>query len=187
MDAIYKTCKYNFPCFFLTVKTSVGIGQVVATIIVEFETEEMLSQGLEVLKTWNPTWNPAFFMTDKSVVELNATAQVHPKAVRLVCDFHRAQAQNRWINKNSNGIPAELKNVVSAKLKQLAYTSTGMNTVMLRIRNGYLTCMHVHILFTEEKFQDILQSIKTAPWYTTNPKWQQYLESEWLSCKPVSL
>lgn len=25
MDAIYKTCKYNFPCFLLTVKTSVGI------------------------------------------------------------------------------------------------------------------------------------------------------------------
>ena len=43
MDAIYKTCKYNFPCFFLTVKTSVGIGQVVATIIPEFENEEMLS------------------------------------------------------------------------------------------------------------------------------------------------
>ena len=41
MEAIYKTCKYNFPCFFLTVKTSVGIGQVVATIIPEFETEEI--------------------------------------------------------------------------------------------------------------------------------------------------
>ena len=37
MDVIYKTCKYNFSCFFLTVKTSVGIGQVVAAIIPEFE------------------------------------------------------------------------------------------------------------------------------------------------------
>ena len=83
MDAIYKTCKYNFPCFFLTVKTSVGIGQVVATIIPEFETEEMLSQGLQILKSWTLTWNPSFFVTDKSSVELNAVAQVHPKAVRL--------------------------------------------------------------------------------------------------------
>jgi len=86
MDAIYKTCKYNFPCFFLTVKTSVSIGQVVATIIPEFETEEMLSQGLQILKSWTPTWNPSFFVTDKSSVELNAVAQVHPKAVRLFCD-----------------------------------------------------------------------------------------------------
>ena len=85
MDAI---CKYNFPCFFLTVKTSVGIGQVVGTIIPEFETEEMLSQGLQILKSWTPTWNPSFFVTDKSSVELNAVAQVHPKAVRLLCDFH---------------------------------------------------------------------------------------------------
>ena len=126
MDAIYKTCKYNFPCFFLTVKTSVGIGQVVATIIPEFETEEMLSQGLQILKSWTPTWNPSFFVTDKSSVELNAVAQVHPKAVRLLCDFHRAQAQDRWINKNSNGIPAQLKAVVSAKFKALAYAPTGM-------------------------------------------------------------
>lgn len=88
MDAIYKTCKYNFPCYFLTVKTSVGIGQVVAAIIPEFETEEMLSQGLQIVKSWTPTWNPSFFATDKSAVELNAIAQVHPKAVRLLCDFH---------------------------------------------------------------------------------------------------
>ena len=43
MDAIYKTCKYNFPCFFLTVKTH----NIVATIIPEVETEEMLSQGFK--------------------------------------------------------------------------------------------------------------------------------------------
>ena len=69
---------------------------------------------------------------------------MHPKAVRLVCDFHWAQAQDRWISKNSTGIPAELKNEVSAKLKQLAYTSTGTNTVMLRIRRDYLTEVSGH-------------------------------------------
>ena len=42
-----------FFCFFLTVKTSVGIGQVVASTITKFETEEMLkasnSENLEPL------------------------------------------------------------------------------------------------------------------------------------------
>ena len=144
MDAIYKACKYNFPCFFLTVKTSVGIGQVVATINVEFETEEMVSRGLQIVKTWNPTWNPSFFMTDKSIVELNAIAKVHPKAARLICDFHRAQAQDRWINKNSNGIPAELKTTVSAKLKELAYATKG-KCIYYRF-NVHHSDMHNHQL-----------------------------------------
>lgn len=130
MDAIYKTCKYNFPCFFLTVKTSVGLGQVVATIIPEFETEDLLLQGLKILKSWTSTWSPSFFVTDKSLVELNAVAHAHPKATRLLCDFHRAQAQDRWINKNSNGVPAELKSVVSAKLKALAYATTGATIII---------------------------------------------------------
>ena len=88
MDAIYRTCKYNLPCFFLTVKTTVGIGQVVATIIPEFESEEMILQGLKIVKTLNPTWNPSFFMMDKSEVKLNAIAQIYPKAVHLLYDFH---------------------------------------------------------------------------------------------------
>jgi len=141
MDAIYKTCKYNFPCFFLTVKTSVGIGQVVATIIPEFETEEMLSQGLQIVKSWTLTWSPSFFVTDKSAVELNAIAQVHSKAVRLLCDFHRVQAQDCWINKNNNGIPepAQLKAVVSEKFKEQAYVTTG---------TAYMYLQHVHVHVT---------------------------------------
>ena len=33
MDATYKTLPYGFPCFFLLVKTALGIGRVVGTII----------------------------------------------------------------------------------------------------------------------------------------------------------
>ena len=91
MDAIYKTCKYNFPCFFLTVKTSVGIGQVVATIIPEFETEEMLLQGLQIVKTWNPTWNPSFFMTDKSAVELNAM----PRHIQKLSTYYAISIESK--------------------------------------------------------------------------------------------
>lgn len=65
----------------------------VATIILEFESEEMVLQGIQVLKTWTPTWSPSFFMPDKSAEELNA--QVHTEEVCLLCDFHQAQAQDR--------------------------------------------------------------------------------------------
>ena len=46
MDGIYRTTKYGFPCFFLTVKTSLGLGRVVATIIPQYESEELLAEGL---------------------------------------------------------------------------------------------------------------------------------------------
>ena len=54
IDAIYKTNKYAFPCFFVVVKTSIGTGRVVGTIIPQFETTEMICEGLKTLKAWNP-------------------------------------------------------------------------------------------------------------------------------------
>ena len=70
MDATYKTLRYGFPCFFLVVKTALGIGRVVGTIIPQYETEEFIQEELQKLKEWNPGWSPQFFMTDKSAQEL---------------------------------------------------------------------------------------------------------------------
>ena len=91
MDGIYRTTKYGFPCFFVTVKTSLGIGRVVATIITQDETEALLTEGLKILKQWNPQWSPTYFMTDKSSVELGAVANTFPNCIRLLCDFHRVR------------------------------------------------------------------------------------------------
>ena len=68
MDAIYKTLKYGFPCFFLVAKTAIGKGR---TIIPQYETEELIAEGLTVISSWNPGWCPDFFMTDKSAQELS--------------------------------------------------------------------------------------------------------------------
>ena len=91
MDAIYKTTKYGFPCFFLVVKTSLGIGRVAATIIPQYETTEMIKEGLQILKSWNLQWKPKFFMTDKSSQELEAVAAVHRTCIRYIFDFHREE------------------------------------------------------------------------------------------------
>ena len=50
MDSVYRTTKYGFLCFFVTVKTSLGMGRVVATIIPQYENEQVLTEGLQVLK-----------------------------------------------------------------------------------------------------------------------------------------
>lgn len=125
MDGIYRTTKYGFPCFFLTVKTSLSVGRVIGTIIPQYESEELLTEGLKVLKKWNPNWAPKVSMTDKSRVELQAIGNVHPLCIRLLCDFHRAQAWERWVNKSANGVPTALRDAVLSSLKDLAYATTG--------------------------------------------------------------
>ena len=70
MDATYKTLRYGFPCFYVVVKTSLGVGRVVGTIIPQYETEDLIREGLQKLTEWNPSWSLQFFMTDKSTEEL---------------------------------------------------------------------------------------------------------------------
>lgn len=136
MDSVYRTTKYGFPCFFLTVKTSLGMGRVVATVIPQYESEELLVEGLQILKQWNPSWSPLFTMTDKSSVELGAIGIVHPSCIRLLCDFHRAQAWERWVNKSANGVLSQDRDLVLSYLKDLAYASTG-KIMIVRLADMY--------------------------------------------------
>ena len=105
--------------FFVTVKTSLGIGRVVATIVTQDETELLLTDGLKILKQWNPNWIPSYFMTDKSSIELGAIGSVFPNCIRLLCDFHRVQAWERWVSKTANGVLSSDKDVVLSYLKDL--------------------------------------------------------------------
>ena len=151
MDATYKTLRYGFPCFFLLVKTALGIGRVVGTIIPQHETEELIQEGLEKLKEWNPGWSPQFSMTDKSAQELGmvpkvkvdvlysaklnifavysyspgAFGNVHPNCIRLICDFHTLQAVERWVNCSWHCVPPESKSIVKAAFKKLVYAKNG--------------------------------------------------------------
>ena len=64
----------------------------VATIILQYENEDILVKGLSILKRCNPLWSPKFTMTDKSAVELGAISKVLPSTIRQLYDFHRGQA-----------------------------------------------------------------------------------------------
>ena len=124
MDAIYKTNKYAFPCFFLFVKTSIGIGRVVGTIIPQFEMTDMICKGLKTLQAWNPLWNPKFFMTDKSSAELEAIGIAFPACTHFIYDFHRSQAFDRWVNRGCHEVPNHLKKNVTDNFRKLAYAPT---------------------------------------------------------------
>ena len=63
--------------FFLTVRTNVGY-KVVAHFIVQSETTEELVEALNILKSWNPQWNPPFFLCDYSEAEISAIERSFP-------------------------------------------------------------------------------------------------------------
>lgn len=56
-------------------------------------------------KSWTPELDPSHFMIDKSDAERSAIEQVFPKATILLCDFHRLQAQQRWLAKSDHDVP----------------------------------------------------------------------------------
>ena len=49
-----------------------------------------------------------------------------------------------------------------------------------------LFSIYMYIFITDTKFEQILAIIKSQMWYAMNIKFQEYLESEWISCKEVS-
>ena len=64
--------------------------------IAQNETTDNIGEALEVLRKWNPEWNPLYFISDYSEAELTAIEAVFPNAKTYLCDFHREQAWLRW-------------------------------------------------------------------------------------------
>ena len=69
---------------------------VVAEFIVQSESADNIEEALQKLKSWNPDWNPRFFMSDYSEAELAAVQHVFPSTKVYLCDFHCEQAWVRW-------------------------------------------------------------------------------------------
>ena len=77
LDATYKTSRYALPLFFVCVKTNVNYA-VVASFIVQSEDTHSISEALELLKHWNPDWQPRHWMVDFCEAEINALESVFP-------------------------------------------------------------------------------------------------------------
>lgn len=71
LDATYKTMRYELPLFFIVVKTNVNY-LVVGSFIIQRETTASIEEALGILKCWNHSWEPKYFMTDFCHEEINA-------------------------------------------------------------------------------------------------------------------
>ena len=77
LDATYRTTKYSMPLFFLCVRTNVCY-TIVGSFITQREDAASIQEALEIFKAWNPTWEPASFIVDFSLAEINAIESVWP-------------------------------------------------------------------------------------------------------------
>jgi len=101
--ATYKTTRYELPLFFISVRTNTGYC-VVSEFIVQSESAAHIEEALQILKRWNPTWKPSFFMTDYSEAEIVALEASFPDTNVYLCDFHREQAWERWVKDRKHGL-----------------------------------------------------------------------------------
>ena len=77
LDATFKTTRYSLPLFFVVVKTNVDY-QIVGSFVIQSETTDSIYEALSVLKSWNPKWNPSYFMVDYSEEEMSAIGKLFP-------------------------------------------------------------------------------------------------------------
>ena len=124
IDATYKTTKYDLPLFFVSVRTNVGYC-VVAEFVVQTETTQQILEALQILRTWNPKWNPPFFLCDYSEAEISALEQAFPGIMVYLCDFHREQAWTRWVRNRKNGLGGEESERLLELLRNCAWAPEG--------------------------------------------------------------
>jgi hypothetical protein len=152
MDATYKTTKYAIPLFFVCVHGNTGY-----TVVGEFmcQNEDSLSieEALGILKAWNPSWNPKYFMVDYSLAEIDAIEKSFPDVSVYICDFHRIQAWQRWSKAGKNGLSHDDQKEFLRLMQKLAYAKSG------------------------NQFDKNLEELKKSQIYLGNPKVRHYCEN----------
>ncbi|CAB4019209.1 Calcium-responsive transcription factor, partial [Paramuricea clavata] len=154
LDATYKTMRYELPLFFIVVKTNVNY-LVVGSFIIQRETTASIEEALGILKCWNHSWEPKYFMTDFCHEEINAIENTFTDTTTYICDFYIEQCWERWLRKTDNGL------------------SKSREEVLLLLRN-------VAKSTTENEFEENVKLLKTQDVWLTSPKLRKWFENTWL-------
>ena len=91
-----------------------------AEFIVYHETTEAIKEALDMVKSWNPGWEPPYGMTDYDDAEISALEAAFPGIHIYICEFHREQAWTRWVRKGENGLKAIEQQQLLSCLRNIA-------------------------------------------------------------------
>ena len=170
MDATYKTTKYSIPLFFVCVKTNVSYS-VVAEFIIQSETTEYICEALSILKSWNPKWNPQFYLTDYSDAEIAAINKLFPTTQVYLCEFHREQAWERWVKERKHGLSDTQAITLLDLLRDCANAPPNYNLPDMP---------------SDHHYQHAVEQLKVADVWLSNQNVQEWLTNKWLCCPKVS-
>ena len=168
LDSTYKVTKYNIPLFFVCVRTNVGYS-VVAEFVVQQETSESISEALDILKLWNPKWDPKFFMVDYSSAEILSLETTFPDTQVYICDFHREQAWVRWVRDHKHGLTQEEGEQLLQLLRE---------------------CAHAPPMDTpphDALYKAAVESLMKSPVWQNHESVQHWLTIHWLGIPQVQL
>lgn len=167
IDATYKTTKYELALFFICVRTNVGYS-VVAEFIVQSETTKNILEALKVLQSWNPTWQPRYFMCDYSEAELSAIESAFQGITVYLCDFHRKQAWTRWVKDLKHGLSNSDAENLLGLLRACAWAQPGEDEDV------------------DSLYQLAVNDLKSSNVWKNNQMVRHWLSTVWLNIPKVS-
>ena len=132
--------------------------KVVAEFLCQNEDNECIAEALNIIKSWNPTWKPKYFMVDYSMAEINAIESEFPDVAVYICDFHREQAWQRWVKAGKNGL------------------TVGEQKMFLELMQAIARAR------SETSYKKAVESLRKSTLYLENPKVQEYCGKVWLDC-----
>ena len=168
MDATYKTTRYELPLFFISVRTNSGYC-VVADFVVQLESTEHVTEALDVIKKWNPSWQPTYFMTDYSEAEIAALEATFPGTTVYLCDFHREQAWERWVREKKHGLSTSDAEWLLSQLRACAWAPSSSDE-------------HMPV---DHQFQQAVTKLKQSNLWKSNENVRQWVTNTWLSVSKV--
>lgn len=120
LDAIHRTSEYAWPFYTLVVNTNSSY-QIVGFFVTQHESKVTISEGLRVIKTWNPKVRPEFGLVNRPWEDLKAMEAIFPETKTFVSAFHRNRAWRKKMERRENdGVDREevlflLQQVAEAK------------------------------------------------------------------------
>ena len=150
----------------ICVRTNVGYS-IVAEFIVQSEDTDSILEALNIVKQWNPTWSPSYFLCDYSEAEIGALEQAFTNVVYL-CDFHREQAWTRWIRERKHGLSSEDAELLLTMLRACAWATPG----------GEGESRDYH-------YRQAVTNLRNSRIWNGNVQVQQWLDSTWLNYPQV--
>ena len=154
----------SYLCF---LKTDVGYTPT-AEFVVQSETGDKIAEALKVLASWNPEWNPPYFMTDYSDAEISATESVFPQCKVYLCDFHREQCWERWIKDKKHGLSPTDGEILLGLLRACAWASPGSDDSPV-----------------DYHFQQAVDKLQKANFWKGNQQVRDWLNAKWLPFSEV--